>query len=128
MSFVKALYGTIVSSDFTIAEGKVGFTESDHLYSEMETKGLVKLFPNKAEAEAYEFKSSMELFHESFKSLNPPEGEAIPAPTLDFKESTPVVTDGKPSNIISKPEAKTPAVEVKTPAVETKTEASADKK
>ena len=110
MSFVKVLYGTMVTSDFTLGEGKVGFTESDYLYQELEAKGICKLFPSKAEAEAYKFKSSMELFHESFKSLNPPEGEAVPAPTLDFEKCAPVVTDGVPSNIIAQPVIETAPV------------------
>jgi len=126
MSFVKVLYGSIVTADFTLGEGKIGFTESDHLYSEMETKGIVKLFATKAEAETYQFKTSMELFHESYKSLNPPEGETAPTPTVDFKESTPVVVEGKPSNIIEQPKAEAPVEEV--PVVETPKAPSSSKK
>jgi hypothetical protein len=101
MSFVKVLFGTLVTSDFTLGEDKVGFTESDHLYSELVEQGKVKLFATKKEAEEYQFKSSMELFHESFKSLNPPEGMTVPAPTLDFKASLPIINEeGVPSNII----------------------------
>jgi hypothetical protein len=102
MSFVKALYGTIVTSDFTLPEGKVGFTETDHLYSEMERDGKVKLFKTKEEADKYEYKSSMQLFHESFKTLNPPEGETAQPSSLDFEKSAPVIIDGKPSNEIVK--------------------------
>lgn len=106
MSFVKALYGTIVTSDFTLPEGKVGFTETDRLYSELEKDGKVKLFKTQEEADGYEFKSSMQLFHESFKTLNAPEGEVAQPSSLDFEKSKPVIVDGKPSNEIVKPEVK----------------------
>lgn len=134
MSFVKVLFGSIVTQDFTLSEGKVGFTESDHLYSEMEAKGIVKLFSTKAEAEAYVYKSSMELFHESYKSLNPPEGEVVLAPTLDFEKCAPVVTDGVPANIIEQPKVEvpvetptqTPVDIIEQPKVETSIEAPAE--
>lgn len=102
MSFVKALYGTIVTSDFTLPEGKVGFTETDRLYSELEKDGKVKLFKTQEEADGYEFKSSMQLFHESFKTLNPSEGEVTQPSSLDFEKSKPVIVDGKLSNEVVK--------------------------
>jgi hypothetical protein len=123
MSFVKALYGDIVGEDVSLAEGKSGFTKFDHQFAELVKLGKAKLFETFEEAEAYIFKTSAQLFNESYKSLNPPEGETVAPSSIDWVKGGPVVTDGVPSNIIPQPVKE----EVKEP-VKSKAEVKADDK
>jgi hypothetical protein len=118
VSYVKSLFGTITSADFVLPEGKVGRTDYPELYKEMEARGLVKVFNTKDEADAYKFKPSLELFNESYLSLNPPvdkNGEPIqvPAPTIDFAKSEPLVIDGVPTNYLPQEPAPVVAPAVK---------------
>ena len=109
MSYVKSLFGTVTTADFTLAEGKVGRTDYPELYKEMEARGIVKVFNTKDEADVFKFKPSLQLFNESYQSLNPPvdkNGEPIqvPVPTLNFATSEPFVIDGVPTNYLPQDE------------------------
>jgi hypothetical protein len=109
VSFVKALFGTVTTADFTLQEGKVGRTDYPELYKEMEARGIVKVFNTKDEADAFKFKPSLELFNESYLSLNPPldkNGDPIqfPTPTLNFATSEPFIVNGVPTNYLPQEE------------------------
>lgn len=120
MSYVKALYGSIIGSDVSLEEGAIGFTEKDHQLKDLEKAGKLKLFATLEEAEAFKYIPSSELFMKSYKSLNPPEGENPPASLIDFVKGGPIVTDGIPSNYIIEPVVETP--KVKTTVVAPKVE------
>ena len=105
MPFVKSLFGTLTTADFTLKEGSVGFTENPGSYRDMEARGLCKVFKTQEEANAFQFRPSHDLFEESYLSLNPPEDKdgnpiQVPAPTLDFANSQPMIIDGVPANYI----------------------------
>lgn len=105
MPFIKSLFGTLVTPDFTLKEGAVGFTENPGSYRDMEARGLCKIFKTQEEAAAFQFRSSHSLFKESYLSLNPPEDEhgnvmEVPPPTLDFANSQPMIIDGVPANYV----------------------------
>jgi hypothetical protein len=128
MPFVKSLFGTLTTADFTLKEGSVGFTENPGAYRDMEARGLAKVFKTQEEADAFKFRSSHELFQESYLSLNPPEDKdgnpiQVPPATLDFANSQPVIIDGIPANYIKVIPAPAPApAEPKTSPSAKKTE------
>ena len=110
MSYVKALYGSIIGSDVSLEEGAIGFTEKDHQLKDLEKAGKLKLFATLEEAEAFKYIPSSELFLKSYKTLNPPEGETPPPSLIDFVKGGPIVTDGIPSNYIIEPVIETPKI------------------
>jgi hypothetical protein len=101
MSFIKALYGTMVCDEFTIMEGGIGETQKPHNFTTLQEKGIVKIFDTYEEAVAFKYKSSSVLFAESFQSLNPPEGVTAKPSQIDFPNLQPVVVDGVPANHLS---------------------------
>ena len=112
--YVKALFGRILSTDFSLNEGEIGETTNKNKYREMERKGLVVVRESFEEAQAFKFKPSVQLFHESYPSLNPAPG-VVPGPvTLDFSNSCPVIINGVPSNYIIEPEVPKPVEPAKT--------------
>lgn len=107
MSYVKAIFGDVIGEDISLVEGKVGFTEKDHQFKELEARGICKLFKTLEEAENFKFKSSQQLFNESYKNLNPAEGEEPGPALIDFSKGQPAIIDGIPANyIIEKEEVK----------------------
>ena len=108
--YVKSLFGRIIGTDFSLNEGEIGETTNKNKYRGMEQKGLLIIRDTYEEAKAFKFKSSVQLFHESYPSLNPAPG-VIPGPcTIDFANSCPLIINGVPSNyIIEQVEATKPA-------------------
>lgn len=103
--YVKSLFGRIIGTDFSLNEGEIGETTNKNKYRGMEQKGLLIIRDTYEEAKAFKFKSSVQLFHESYPSLNPAPG-VIPGPcTIDFANSCPLIINGIPSNYIIEPEA-----------------------
>lgn len=106
MSYVKALFGDVIGEDVSVAEGKIGFTEKDYQFKELETRGICKLFPTLEEAENFKFKTSQQLFAESYKNLNPAEGDEAGVSLIDFAKGQPAIIDGVPANYIIEKETK----------------------
>lgn len=111
MSFVKALFGSVIGEDLSLEEGKIGFTKFDHQFKELEKRGIAKLFATYEEAEAFLFKTSKQLFMESYKSLNPPEGETAPPSSIDWANSQPIKVNGVPANHITQAITAPPVVD-----------------
>ena len=103
MSYVKALYGNVVGEDLNLKEGQIGYTERDFVMKDLEKRGILKLFPTFEEADAFKFVPSSVLFNQSYKTLNPPEGEDVPASKIDWTTGDPVLVDGIPANYIAEP-------------------------
>jgi hypothetical protein len=103
-NYVKAIFGTIVSDDFILQEGQVGATERPALYTEMVEKGLVFMSEDEAAVRSFKYKTGVEMFTESFPSLNPREGVKVGPSVIDFKELCPLKNaEGKPANYIETP-------------------------
>lgn len=116
MSYVKAIFGNVISEDVSLTEGQIGFTEKDHHFKDLVKRGIVKLFPTLEEAEAFEFISSRELFNQSYKSLNPEEGTNPEPSKIDWEKGEPVKIDGVPANYV-KPKKVEKAAETPVPKV-----------
>ena len=114
--YVKSLFGRIIGTDFSLNEGEIGETTNKNKYRGMEQKGLLIIRDTYEEAKAFKFKSSVQLFHESYPSLNPAPG-VIPGPcTIDFANSCPLIINGIPSNYIIEQVEVTKQVEATKPA------------
>lgn len=131
MSYVKALYGHVIGDGLSLSEGQIGYVENDFSVRELEKRGIVKIFATAEEADAFKFKSSQELFMESYQSLNPPLDKngnpvSVSASTIDWDKSAPLVTDGVPSNYIVETPVDVPVVKsvkvdpLQTPASDSK--------